>query len=402
MLKLLRVSVSVLSLSAVVIAPTVTALTFTVLSADQAYAKNGNGGGNGGGNSGGNGGGKGGGKGNDGGNGKSGDKGHKGKSSDKAKGNAKGKDTKQIKDTKLGKSIKSFFNIKDKPTKSKVQKASVTARTSAPDINVSTKPMSRPKTKGVLHPSNLGKLNGALNSSPNAKLAHIKNGNFNGPVGLAAALAVADFGVANLRDDVDDATATLTLAAAFALVDLIADSTLDGPPTEDERLAAAVLSDPLASPEDITAATELLGPDVTPEQLQAITSYPEVSQEDIDVAIAATEETDENGAPVSSPTVDEIADATVTLETYSTVQSDVKAAEDAILAEYKGTLPQDDLDLVGTDGYISASTQVLNSVRDANPDAEAVRSALPQSELETPDDDVDAAELETITSEDLL
>ena len=36
-------------------------------------------------------------------------------------------------------------------------------------------------------------MNGAINSSPQAKLAHIANGNFNGPVGLAASLAVADY-----------------------------------------------------------------------------------------------------------------------------------------------------------------------------------------------------------------
>ena len=56
-----------------------------------------------------------------------------------------------------------------------------------------------------LHPSELGNMNGALNASENAILAHIRNGNMsNGPVGHMAALAVAGY----------DRDAALELAAS--------------------------------------------------------------------------------------------------------------------------------------------------------------------------------------------
>ncbi|MBC2836057.1 hypothetical protein [Paragemmobacter straminiformis] len=49
------------------------------------------------------------------------------------------------------------------------------------------------KGKGA---SGLGNMNGALHANVNAVLAHIRNGNTNGPVGLLAGLLVADAGVA--------------------------------------------------------------------------------------------------------------------------------------------------------------------------------------------------------------
>ncbi|WP_413717882.1 hypothetical protein [Silicimonas sp. MF1-12-2] len=54
----------------------------------------------------------------------------------------------------------------------------------------SAEPKERP-VKDAMHPSNLGNMNGALNANINAVLAHIKNGNTNGPVGAMALLAVA-------------------------------------------------------------------------------------------------------------------------------------------------------------------------------------------------------------------
>ena len=44
-----------------------------------------------------------------------------------------------------------------------------------------------------MHPSELGNMNGALHANENAILAHIRNGNTNGPVGLMAAFAAADY-----------------------------------------------------------------------------------------------------------------------------------------------------------------------------------------------------------------
>ncbi len=53
-------------------------------------------------------------------------------------------------------------------------------------------PGKRPSRSSDMHPSELGNMNGALNANINAVLAHIRNGNVNGPVGGLAALAVAD------------------------------------------------------------------------------------------------------------------------------------------------------------------------------------------------------------------
>lgn len=49
------------------------------------------------------------------------------------------------------------------------------------------------QTEGEMHPSQLGKMNGALNANVNALIAHVKNGNTNGPIGGMAALAVAGY-----------------------------------------------------------------------------------------------------------------------------------------------------------------------------------------------------------------
>lgn len=61
--------------------------------------------------------------------------------------------------------------------------------TSAPQISIA--PPKRPARNSDLHPSDLGNMNGAMNASINAVLAHIRNGNTNGPVGQMAAFAVA-------------------------------------------------------------------------------------------------------------------------------------------------------------------------------------------------------------------
>ena len=203
MLNFLRVSVSALALSAFVVAPVA-----TVVSADYAYAKNGNGGGNGGGN--GNGGGKGGGNGNGGGNGKSDDSGTersvKGNKTQSAKTS---KSAKPNKGKGVGRTIKNDFkslsnNLKKNGLgglfKSQKTQRSVTRSTNKKTTNGPVKQSKRSPVRNAsfksdpLHPSNLGKLNGAINSSPNAKAAHIANGQYasgKGPVSLAAAPAVA-------------------------------------------------------------------------------------------------------------------------------------------------------------------------------------------------------------------
>lgn len=50
---------------------------------------------------------------------------------------------------------------------------------------------SKKTEEGAFHPSELGNMNGALNANINAVLAHIRNGNGNGPVGHVAVLAAA-------------------------------------------------------------------------------------------------------------------------------------------------------------------------------------------------------------------
>ncbi len=124
-----------------------------------------------------------------------------------------------------------------------------------------------------MHPRNLGKLNGALNSSPQAKLAHMLNGNLNGPVGLAAALALADYEFQNSVNARADAAALVALdlvalTAAFAL--------LPSAPTEQQLIDAQTLIaesglSELPTAEDIAAA-------------QALVDQPEPTEADINDA----------------------------------------------------------------------------------------------------------------------
>lgn len=173
-------------------------------------------------------------------------------------------------------------------------------------------------SKGTLHPANLGELNGAINSSASAKLAHIRNGNFNGPVGLAAALALADYNY-SLVDvaALNSAKDTLALAAAF---DLIAN-----PPTESEIAAAeAGELDPLVA--------------------EAILSYPQrlAAAE----ALVADQDT--------PPTSEEIAAAQSVVDQSEQLLADVDAAESNVLDAYKGSLDAQNRD------------EVLQAVRDGN------------------------------------
>lgn len=55
----------------------------------------------------------------------------------------------------------------------------------------------------VFHPSELGNMNGAMNANINAVLAHIRNGNGNGPVGHLAVLAVMTSKAEGQQDVVD-------------------------------------------------------------------------------------------------------------------------------------------------------------------------------------------------------
>lgn len=130
------------------------------LGAGPAFANNGNGGGgNGGGGGGGNGGG-----GNGGGGGKGGEK-----SGDNAGGKGN--------DNASGKSVERT-TTRDKPAGGKS-----TAERVAP---------AGEEGEVVFAARDLGNMNGAMNANINAVLAHIRNGNYNGPVGAVAGLAAAD------------------------------------------------------------------------------------------------------------------------------------------------------------------------------------------------------------------
>lgn len=71
---------------------------------------------------------------------------------------------------------------KDKKKATKTKRAATT-----------TKVAKTAPAKDAMHPSKLGKMNGALNANTNAIIAHVKNGNTNGPIGGMAALAVAGY-----------------------------------------------------------------------------------------------------------------------------------------------------------------------------------------------------------------
>jgi len=130
---------------------------------------------------------------------------------------------------------------------------------------------------GALHPSELGKMNGAMNANINAVLAHIRNGQTTkGPVGLLAGLAIADAGA------VEGAAASELLALAAAFDDLDTAVTDAGFASVEEYLQAKA---------DGT---------LTPEQ--------ELAAEDIDSLIAAVGGTAEDGLTLAGtpPTEEEI------------------------------------------------------------------------------------------------
>jgi hypothetical protein len=102
----------------------------------------------------------------------------------------------------------------------------------------------KPAKDGELSPSELGKMNGAMNANINAVLAHIRNGQTTkGPVGLLAGLAVADAGEAaaeakvteleQLAADFDSLQATVE-GAGFETVEEYLQAKQDGTLTEDQ------------------------------------------------------------------------------------------------------------------------------------------------------------------------
>lgn len=98
--------------------------------------------------------------------------------------------------------------------------------------------------EGNFHPSELGNMNGALNANINAVLAHIRNGNTNGPVGHVAALVAARASTEGDRTTAD--RAALFVALEEAGYDTVDDYylALDGvdPVARDEKLDSAIMA----------------------------------------------------------------------------------------------------------------------------------------------------------------
>ncbi|MEE9388723.1 MAG: hypothetical protein V3U96_08930 [Paracoccaceae bacterium] len=135
--------------------------------------------------------------------------------------------------------------------------------------------LSTPATE-ALHSSQLGNLNGAIHSSPNAKLAHIRNGNFNGPVGLAAALAVADHNGAEVDQVVQDA-ALATLALDQAIADLNTAAMDAGYDSYEHYLTENDAGSLMAELETLITDTELPSPEQVADATAAIEAAAETA-----------------------------------------------------------------------------------------------------------------------------
>jgi hypothetical protein len=392
MLNLLRTSICAIALSAFAVAPTI-----LVLTADSVYANNGNGGGNGSGKGGGNGGGNGGGGGDKGGgNGKSGDgaskgngvgkdkgnrgngKQNKGFAKSNSKGNAAGKSENAFQRDmrQLGRDLKGLFagqksnrnngasQANSRSTAPKTQRVTKAAPTRS--VRPPAVPTRLARIDDPLHPSKLAKLNGAVKSSPNAKAAHIANGQFlkgTGPVSLAAALAVADYDFARAQaaysEDLAAARATLSLAEAITAAQ---DTVNAGAP----------------SPEDVAAAQALLNDELATE------TEKKAAQHVIDES-AAFSNAEKFLADTEAPTNAEIEAANDVVNSQPPSDVTVLAAEDALLAEYKGSFSEDET-LAD-----EQQAQILGAVRASNPTQAQVETALGVDDT-TLDDEMDDGE----------
>jgi tetratricopeptide (TPR) repeat protein len=105
----------------------------------------------------------------------------------------------------------------------------------APQASIA--PVKRPARSSDMHPSELGNMNGALNANINAVLAHIRNGNANGPVGGLAALAVADAALADAERVLNEAVLAEALGEDYASVQAYYDSG-----AHDEDINAALVA----------------------------------------------------------------------------------------------------------------------------------------------------------------
>jgi hypothetical protein len=162
------------------------------------------------------------------------------------------------------------------------------------------KPVKEAKSaKPASHPSNLGKMNGALNASMKAVLAHIKNGQTTrGPVGLFAGLAAAD---------------SILVSAAAEQAGLLADAAAF------ERLEKAIQDSGIAGVTDLGSYFSQYDP-----------SNPATQDPAIDSAVAALggDSATSTGPTTTKPSDAELADAAAAV---AAAQADVVDAEGALL-----------------------------------------------------------------------
>lgn len=189
---MIKSTITAVLLSSVALVPATTVA--LVVTADAVEAKSNNGGGNGGG-----GGNKGGNSAKSKSDNKSASRGGSGGGNSKARGS--GKDP-------IGNFLRKVTGQEKKQEKAKTR----TTTTKAKRAPSTTKVAKATPAKDAMHPSNLGKMNGALNANVNALIAHVKNGNTNGPIGGMAALAVAGYAA-------EGAAETLELDGKFAALD---------------------------------------------------------------------------------------------------------------------------------------------------------------------------------------
>ena len=267
MRKTLRQGITALLLSSVALVPAATVS--VIVTADAAYAKSDNS----------KGGGKGGGKSET-----AGKKIQKGKSGEKTASRG-GNDKSSNRGFKglgqdlrgMGREMKGLFDGEPRGKKA-AKVASASKKSETPEGEEKLFARGKSGKVSAFHPSELGNMNGAMNANINAVLAHIRNGNTNGPVGHMAALAVAggSFYAAEgvvaregLYQTLDDAIAGseyetldeyLAAVAEGADRDEAIDAALAGVdgverPSEDDYLAAQDTLDN-ADPDDLEARTE--------------------------------------------------------------------------------------------------------------------------------------------------
>lgn len=208
---------------------------------------------------------------------------------------------------------------------SKKTTAKVKTRTAAPKVAKAAPA----REKGPMHPSNLGNMNGALNANTNALLAHIRNGNTNGPVGVLAALAVANV-------NAEGADETLTIEENYeALENLLGDQTIEDylanrngtgedPAVEEALSNLDGLTEEDEGYEDAVTALETALGDRT------LAEYEEArdgtgGDPEVDAALAAVGGDAEAGtAPtIDRPTEEQVAEAAADMEAQSGAEESV-------------------------------------------------------------------------------